>query len=286
MGFVDSLKKKMHDNEFMKSAEKRRKEGANMSKGIDLTGKKAVIFGVATDKSIAWNIAKTLNENGCRVALGYQERVKEYVEELAKELSDPLLFPCDMMDDDLIRFFFAKVKEEFGTFDYLIHSVAFAKKDFLQGKYYDVDRKGYNTAQQVSAFSLPALVKAGVDLMNKDGCVITMTYLGSVMAVKNYNLMGVCKAALESSVRYLAFDLGDRGIRVNAISAGPIATLAASGVAGFDEILSYAKGKAALGRNISTEDIGNMALFLCSGLSRNITGQTLYVDAGYSVNGL
>ncbi|MBR9699974.1 enoyl-ACP reductase [Candidatus Woesearchaeota archaeon] len=252
---------------------------------MDLKGKKAVIFGVATDKSIAWSIAKALNDNGCQVALGYQERVETYVKELAKELDNPILEKCDMMDDLLIERFFETIEKEFGKFDILVHSVAFAKRDFLQGKFYEVDRKGYNTAQEVSAFSLPMLVRAGQHLMNEGASVMAMTYLGSVMALQNYNVMGVCKAALESSMRYLAMDLGERGIRVNAISAGPIPTLAASGVGGFDKILDHAEKKSLLKRNISTSDVAHMALFLASPLSKNITGQVLYVDAGYSVNG-
>ncbi len=283
---VNSIKKWAHDKNFYSEAEKRRQEGANMNHGFDLSGKKAVVFGVATDKSIAWSIAKTLNDNGCRVALGYQDRVEQYVKELAKELKDPLLMQCDMMSDDLIAAFFKKVEEVFGSYDILVHAVAFAKKDFLQGKFYDIERKGYNTAQEVSAFSLAALVKASHHLMNKGSSVIAMTYLGSVMAVQNYNIMGVCKAALESSIRYLAMDLGEKGIRVNGISAGPISTLAASGISGFGDILDLAKEKALLKRNISQEDVANLALFLSSDLSKNITGQVIYVDAGYSVNGV
>src|SRR3989339_3636 len=262
-----------------------RKGGFSMKKALDLTGKKAVIFGVATDKSIAWSIAKTLNDNGAEIALGYQERVKQYVEELAKELHDPFLMECDMMDDFKIERFFEAIEEKFGTFDILVHAVAFAKKDFLQGRFYEVDRKGYNTAQEVSAFSLPNIVKASQKLMNDGASIFAMTYLGSVMAIRNYNVMGACKAALESSIRYLAMDLGERGIRVNGISAGPISTLAASGIAGFDSMLELAREKALLKRNISAEDVANLALFLASDLSKNITGQIVYVDAGYNVNG-
>ena len=257
-----------------------------MKRTLDLTGKKAVVFGVATDASIGWHIAKALNDNGCRIALGYQDRVEQFVLPLAKQLNKPVLAKCDMMDDFLIERFFETIEKEFGKFDILVHSVAFAKKDFLQGKFHDVDRKGFNTAMEVSAFSLPNLVKAGGRLMNENAGVISMTYLGSVMAVQNYNVMGVCKAALESATRYLAMDLGEKGIRVNAISAGPIKTLAASGIAGFDSILSHAEKKALLKRNIDADDVANLALFLASDLSRNITGQVIYVDAGYSVNGM
>jgi len=190
-----------------------------------------------------------------------------------------------MMDDFLIERFFEMIEEKWGNFDILVHSLAFAKRDFLQGKFFEVDRKGYSTAQEVSAFSLPNMVKACHHLLNKDGSVIAMTYLGSVKAIQNYNMMGVCKAALESAIRYLAMDLGDKGIRVNGISAGPIPTLAASAVGGFEKILDHAKGKALLKRNISAEDVGDLALFLAGPLSKNITGQIMYVDAGYSING-
>lgn len=257
-----------------------------MKHTLDLTGKKAVVFGVATDASIGWHIAKALNDNGCQVALGYQDRVEQYVLELAKHLKNPVLAKCDMMDDFLIERFFETIEKEFGTFDILVHSVAFAKKDFLQGKYYEVDRKGYNTAMEVSAFSLGNIVKACNRLLNPGASVMSMTYLGSVLAVQNYNVMGVCKAALESITRYLAMDLGEKGIRVNAISAGPIKTLAASGITGFDTILGHAEKKALLKRNIDADDVANLALFLASDLSKNITGQVLYVDAGYSANGL
>lgn len=283
---IKEIKKWAYDKKFYGEAEKRRGVGEKMKRSMDLSGKKAVVFGIASDKSIGWSIAKTLNDNGCKLAIGYQERAGDYVKELAKELDNPILEVCDMMDDDLIKKFFEKVEKEFGKYDILVHSVAFAKKQFLQGKFYEVDRKGYNTSQEVSAYSLAALIKASHHLLNDNASVIAMTYLGSVMAVENYNVMGVCKAALESSVRYLAFDLGDRGIRVNGISAGPISTLAASGISGFDEMLEHAEEKAALKRNISQEDVANLALFLCSDLAKNITGQIIYVDAGYSANGM
>ncbi|MDO8481202.1 MAG: enoyl-ACP reductase [Nanoarchaeota archaeon] len=282
MKFKQCVQKWMHDFAFRR----RLRRMGTMKQTLDLTGKKAVVFGVATDASIGWHIAKALNDNGCRVALGYQDRVESYVLELAKHLNNPVLAKCDMMDDFQIERFFETVEKEFGTFDILVHSVAFAKKDFLQGKYYEVDRKGYNTAMEVSAFSLGNIVKACHKLLNSGASVMCMTYLGSVMAVQNYNVMGVCKAALESVTRYLAMDLGEKGIRVNAMSAGPIKTLAASGIAGFDSILNEAPKKALLKRNIDADDVANLALFLASDLSKNITGQVIYVDAGYSVNGM
>lgn len=283
-----SLKKSLHDWSFYRAAKKRREAYHTMKKTLDLAGKKAVVFGVATDKSIGWSIAKALNDNGCRIALGYQERAEPYVKELAKELKDPFLAQCDMVADEFIENFFEKLDKGFGKVDFIIHSVAFAKKDFLQGKYFNIERRAYNTAQEVSAYSLPAVIKAAIkwNLLNDNGSILTLTYLGSEKAVQNYNVMGVCKAALESSVRYLALDLGEKGVRVNAISAGPIATMAASGITGFEGILKHAANKAPLKRNISAEDVANLALFLCSDLSKNITGQVVYVDAGYSVIGL
>ncbi|HLC96726.1 MAG TPA: enoyl-ACP reductase [Candidatus Nanoarchaeia archaeon] len=253
--------------------------------GINLEGKKAIVFGVANDQSIAWHIAKTLNDNGVRIALGYQERVEPLLKPLLPQLNNPLAIKCDVVDDNQITEFFGQVAKEFGKVDILVHSIAFAKKDHLEGKYYDVDRRGYQIAQEVSAYSLTELARRSTMLLREGGSIITMTYHGSTKVLPNYNMMGIAKAALEASVRYLANDFGPRGIRVNAISAGPIKTLAASGVAGFDKILDVMKEKAPLRRNIDADDVANLALFLSSDLSKNITGQVIYVDAGYSIMG-
>jgi len=201
-------------------------------------------------------------------------------------LNNPLALKCDVVDDVLLTEFFGKVEKEFGKVDFLVHSIAFAKKEHLQGKFYEVDRRGYQVAQEVSSFSLAELTRRAVPMMNENGSIITMTYYGSEKVTPNYNIMGVAKAALESSVRYLANDLGEKGIRVNAISAGPIKTLAASGIGDFDKMLEHAKQKAPLKRNINADDVANLALFLCSDMSRNITGQVIYVDAGYSIMGV
>jgi len=283
---IQKAQKWMHDKEFKKSAEERQSSGDKTVVNLDLTGKKAIIFGVATDKSIAWAIAKKLNDHGCRVALAYQDRVEEYVKELAKELNDPILAVCDVMDEDLLKSFHDKIKDEFGTFDYLVHSIAFAKKEFLEGKFYDVDRKGFNTAQNVSAFSLPLLAKTFSDIMNDNGSIMAMTYYGSVKVVPNYNVMGVCKASLEACIRYLAVDVGEKGIRVNGVSAGPIRTLAASGIAGFDKILDIVQAKSPLKRNVTTDEVANSALFLLSDMGSGITGHVLYVDSGYNIMGM
>ncbi len=257
-----------------------------MSVVIDLKGKKALVFGIANDKSIAWHIAKRLNDAGCRIAAGYQERVEPLFMPLMKELHNPVYAKCDVVDDALMDSFFRKVQEEFGEIDFLIHSIAFAKREHLQGKFMNVDRRGYQVAHEVSAYSLIELTRRAMPMLKKNGSIIAMTYLGSGKAVPGYNIMGVAKAALESCVRYLACDLGEQKIRVNAISAGPIATLAASGIANFPEMLLNYVAKAPLKRNITADEVADCALFLCSDLSKAITGQVIYVDAGYSVMGI
>jgi len=251
-----------------------------------LEGKKAIVFGIANDASIGWHIAKKLNDNGVRIALGYQERAEQLVKPLLKMLNNPLAEKCDVVDDVLLTEFFGKVEKEFGKVDFLIHSIAFAKKEHLQGKYYEVDRRGYQVAHEVSAYSLAELTRRSAPMMNDNGCIVTMSFDGSLKVYPNYNVMGVAKAALESSVRYIASDLGERGIRVNAISAGPIKTLASSGIADFDKMLGHAAQKAPLKRNINADVVANLALFLCSDMSKNITGQVIYVDAGYSIMGI
>ncbi len=257
-----------------------------MSITIDLKGKKAIVFGIANDKSIAWHIAKRLNDAGCRIAAAYQERVEQLFLPLMKELHNPIYAKCDVVDDALLDSFFKKVKDEFGEIDFLVHSIAFAKKEHLQGKYMNIDRRGFQVAHEVSAWSLAEFAKRAAPMMKDKGSIIAMTYLGGVRAVPGYNVMGVAKAALESSVRYLAYDLGEKQIRVNAISAGPIATLAASGIANFPEMLLNYVSKAPLRRNITADEVADCALFLCSDLSKAITGQVIYVDAGYSAMGI
>ncbi|MBU2562552.1 MAG: enoyl-ACP reductase [Nanoarchaeota archaeon] len=252
---------------------------------LGLKGKKAVVFGVADENSVAWHIVKALNEEEVRVAIAYQERAEDSVLALVSSLKNSIMVKCDVTDDSLLDNFFKKVKKEFGTIDFLIHSVAFAKKDFLKGKFFEVDRKGYKTSQEVSAYSLVEITRRAYPLLNKEGSIIAMTYMGSTRVFSNYNVMGVCKAALEASVRYLANDVGDKGIRVNAISFSPIRTRAASGISGFEEHLKEHKKIAPLKRNIHQEDVANLALFLCSDLSKNITGQTIFVDAGYGIMG-
>lgn len=257
-----------------------------MSVKIDLKGKKAIVFGIANDKSIAWHIAKRLNDAGCRIAAAYQERVEPFFMPLMKELNNPIYDKCDVVDDKLLDSFFKKVQDEFGEVDFLIHSIAFAKREHLQGRFMGVDRRGYQVAHEVSSYSLAELARRTVPMMKENGSIIAMTYMGSERVTPGYNIMGVAKAALESSVRYLSYDLGEQKIRVNAISAGPIVTLAASGIANFPEMLLNYASKAPLKRNITSDEVADCALFLCSDLSKAITGQVIHVDAGYSIMGI
>ena len=252
-----------------------------------LEGKKAVIFGIANHRSIAYGIAESLRERGCRVLLNYQnERMGQSLQKLAANLGDPWMAECDVTSDEAVAEFFEKVKAEVGSFDYLVHSVAFADRQYLQGDYMNTPWDAFATAQHVSAYSLVRLCRHAYPLMEgHDGAVLALTYLGSEKVVKNYNLMGVAKASLESSVRYLASDLGRHGIRVNAISAGPVRTLSASGIKDLGAMLDYVAERSPMHRNVSLEDIGNAASFLLSHEARGVTGQVLHVDNGFSIMG-
>ncbi len=252
-----------------------------------LEGKKALIFGVANERSIAWAIARALKNEGAECAFTYAtERLKERVENLAHSVGSDIVLPCDVTKDEEIETVFSTVKDRWQTFDVLIHSVAFAKKEELKGKLLDTSREGFQIAMDVSVYSLIALTKEAAPLMQQDGSIITLTYLGSQKVVPNYNVMGVAKAGLEATVRYLAEDMGPQGVRVNAISAGPVKTLAAMGISGFGEILKRVEEKAPLRRNITQEDVSGVALFLASPLSRGVTGEIIYVDSGYNIMGL
>lgn len=256
-----------------------------MSEGV-LAGKKGLIFGIANHRSIAWAIAQATAGAGAQLALAYQgDRVERYVRELVPQLPAPapLILPCDLTDDAQIDRLFSEVASSFGTLDFLVHSVAFAQKEDLEGRYVDTSRKGFSLALEISVYSLTAAVRAAIPLMPDGGSVITMTYLGAERAVANYNVMGVAKAALESSVRYLAADLGPQHIRVNAISAGPIQTLSARGISGFSGMLGYVRDKTPLRRNTEPDEVGDTAVFLSSSLSRGITGETIYVDGGFNI---
>lgn len=252
-----------------------------------IQGKKALIFGVANDRSIAYAIARELKNNGASIALSYAgEALRKRVEPIYQELGGDFLFQCDVTDDEAITRSAELVAEKWGCFDILVHSVAFANRDDLMGRYVDTSRQGFHLALDISAYSLVALCQAYEKLLNDNGSVMAMTYYGAQKVVSNYNVMGVAKAALEASVRYLAMDLGERGIRVNAISAGPLKTLAASGISGFRSILSTIEKRAPLRRNITQEDVGKTGLFLASDFSRSITGEVFFVDAGYNIMGI
>ncbi|MBL8723534.1 MAG: enoyl-ACP reductase [Planctomycetes bacterium] len=254
-----------------------------------MTGKNVVIFGIANKRSIAWGIAQALHREGARLALNYQnERMEEPVRKLAAELpGNTFLAPCDVTVPGDIDRFFDRLGKEFGPLDGLVHSIAFAKREELGGNFVDTSWDGYALAQQVSAWSLIALCKGAAPLMaGRDASVVCLSYYGAEKVVTNYNVMGVAKAALEANTRYLANDLGPKGVRVNAISAGPIKTVSAMGVADFGSLLDTMAQKSPLRRNVDQADVGNAALFLLSGLAHGVTGQTLYVDAGYSIMGV
>lgn len=249
-----------------------------------LKGTTGIVFGVAHKSSIAWGIAQALNDAGMRLAFTYQgERLEKNVRQLAEPLEGSLILPCDVTDDAQIDAVFKQVEAEFGRLDTLVHSVAFAQREDLEGDFVDTSRDGFLLAHNISAYSLTAVTRRAVPLFEKagGGSVITMSYLGGERVVQNYNVMGVAKSALEMSVRYLAADLGEKNIRVNAISAGPIKTLAARGISGFTNILDAMKDKTPMRRNVTQEEVGNTGLFLASPLSSGITGEVIHVDAGF-----
>ena len=258
------------------------------TKGI-LSGKNALIFGVANKRSIAWAIAQAWAEAGARLGFTYQgERLKDNVEELAGTFGpETPMYPCDVTRDaDITRTFDQAAKDFGGKIDILLHSVAFAPKDALEGRFVNTNRDAFKLALDVSAYSLVALARAAAPLMTEGGSIIAMSYYGSVKVVPHYNLMGVAKAALESSVRYLAYDLGPQKIRVNAISAGPVNTLAARGISGFSQMLKHYEEHAPLKRNLEPKELGSAGLYLASDMSTAMTGQIMYVDCGYEIMGM
>ena len=258
-----------------------------------LAGKTGLIFGVAHKTSIAWAIAQALSKAGMKLAFTYQgDRLEKNVRELVDTLPEEqraaaLILPCDVSNDDEIDAVYASVAREYGQLDTLVHCVAFAQKEDLAGSFVDTSRNGYQIAQDISSYSLTALTRGAVPLMEKNGggSVITLTYLGGERVVQNYNVMGVAKAALEMSVRYLAADLGSKNIRVNAISAGPIKTLAARGISGFSSILDKMEELTPMRRNVDAAEVGDTALYLASQLSRGVTGEVIHVDAGFHIMG-
>lgn len=253
-----------------------------------LAGQTGIIFGVAHKSSIAWAIAQALSNAGMKLAFTYQgERLEKNVRELAETLEGSLILPCDVTVDSELDAVFEQVGDAYGKLNTMIHSVAFAPKDDLQGEYINTSRDGYLLSQNISSYSLTAMAKRARPLMQKagGGSITTLTYLGGERVVENYNVMGVAKAALEMSVRYLAKDLGPDNIRINAISAGPIKTLAARGISGFGSILDEMEKRTPLQRNVDASEVGDTALYLASHLSRGVTGEVIHVDAGFHVIG-
>jgi enoyl-[acyl-carrier protein] reductase I len=251
-----------------------------------LDGKRAVIFGVANDRSIAWGIAKQLKEQGASIALSYvNDAIKKRVEPLAKELGAEFIFEMDVTQDEHYTNLEGEIKKHWDSIDILVHSVAFADRADLKGSFVDTSRKGFQLACDVSAFSLVGLSNSLLGMMNPGSSIMAMSYYGSQKVIKNYNVMGVAKAALEASTRYLANDLGEKDIRVNCISAGPIKTLAASGISGFRELLTRVEEIAPMRKNITPDDVGGTAVYLASSLSTGVTGQVIYVDSGLSIIG-
>ncbi len=253
-----------------------------------LQGKKGLIVGVANKRSIAWAIAQAAHREGAGLAFTYQgERLKTSVEELAHSLGgDSPLFDCDVTNDAQIDAAFQGVKESFGTLDFLVHAVAFAKREELEGEFLITSRDGFKLALDVSSYSLTALAQRAVPLMTNGGSIVAMTYYGAEKVIPRYNVMGVAKAALEASIRYLAFDLGPKKVRVNGLSSGPVQTLAARGISGFTDMMKIVESKAPLRRNVDIAEVANAAVFLLSPYSSGVTGEILHVDCGYHILGM
>ncbi len=252
-----------------------------------LAGKRGIVFGVANNKSIAWACAQICAEQGAQLAFNFLGDAQEKrVRELVKELPESIVLPCDVSKDEQIESFYSNIQKQWDSIDFIIHSVAFTEKENLKEKFMVVTRESFASTLDISAYSLVAVTRAALPLMKKGGSVITMSYYGAEKVVPRYNVMGVAKAALESCAKYLAYDLGDVGIRVNAISAGPIRTLSSSAIPGIKEMLDNAHKHAPLKRNVTTDDVARSALYLLSDLSSGVTGEVLHVDCGYNTLGM
>ena len=254
-----------------------------------LTGKRALIVGLASNRSIAWGIAKAMHREGAELAFTYQnDKLRDRVVKMATECNSEIITPCDVGSDEQIDNVFTELQKTWDGLDIIIHSVAFAPKEELNGAYLEnSSREGFRTAHEISSYSFSALAKAGRSMMQgRNGALLTLSYLGAVRAIPNYNVMGLAKASLEANVRYLAHGLGPEGTRVNAISAGPIRTLAASGIADFRNMLDYFEKNSPLRRNVTIDEVGNTAAFLCSDLASAITGEITYVDCGFNILGM
>jgi enoyl-[acyl-carrier protein] reductase I len=254
-----------------------------------LTGKNALIVGLASTRSIAWGIAQAMQREGAQLAFTYQnDKLRDRVEKMASECGSEITLPCDVSSDEQIDQVFEHLDDYWDHLDIIVHSVAYAPREELEGDYLDcVTRDGFRQAHEISSYSFAGLAKAGRNMMQgRNACLLTLSYLGAIRAVPHYNVMGLAKASLEANVRYMANNLGPEGIRVNAISAGPIKTLAASGINDFRKLLDYAEKNSPLRRNVTIEEVGNVAAFLCSDLASGITGEITYVDCGFSVTAM
>ncbi|MGC9525931.1 MAG: enoyl-ACP reductase FabI [Limnospira sp.] len=257
---------------------------------LDLNGKNALVTGIANDRSIAWGIAQQLHQAGAKLGITYlpdeKGRFEKKVRTLVEPLNPDLILPCNVQDDGLVESLFGAVREKWGQLDILIHCLAFAGKEELSGDFSSVSREGFTRALDISSYSLVQLSAAAKPLMSAGGSIVTLTYLGGVRVVPNYNVMGIAKAALEMNVRYLAAEMGSQGVRVNGISSGPIRTLASSAVGGILDMIHHVEEVAPLRRTVTQTEVGNTAAFLCSDLSSGITGQIIYVDSGYCIMGM
>lgn len=257
---------------------------------LDLTGKKALITGIANNRSIAWGIAQQLHAAGAELGITYlpdeKGKMEKKVGELVQPLAPSLFLPCNVQDEAQIEATFAAIADAWGKLDILIHCLAFANKEDLSGDFSAVERQNFSLALEISTYSLTRLARGAKSLMSDGGSIVTLTYLGAEKVVPNYNVMGVAKSALEASVRYLAAEMGSHQIRVNAISAGPIRTLASSAIGGILDAIRHVEASAPLKRSVTQQEVGNTAAFLCSDLASGITGQTIYVDAGYQIMGM
>lgn len=252
-----------------------------------MTGKRGLIMGLANDKSIAWGIAKACADAGAELAFSYQgDALKKRVGPLAEQLGSDIVLPCDVSDEASMDALFASLEEQWGKLDFVVHAIGFSDKNELRGRYVDTSRDNFQMTMDISVYSFTAIAKRAEKMMSEGGSMLTLTYYGAEQVMPHYNVMGVAKAALEASVKYLAEDLGKDGIRVNAISAGPIKTLAASGIGDFRYIMKWNEYNSPLRRNVTTDDVGKSALYLLSDLSSGVTGENLHVDAGYHVVGM
>ncbi|UAB90297.1 enoyl-ACP reductase FabI [Ruegeria sp. SCSIO 43209] len=252
-----------------------------------MAGKRGLIMGLANDKSIAWGIARALSDAGAELAFSYQgDALKKRVDPLAAQLGSEIVLPCDVSDEESINELFSALEKKWGKLDFVVHAIGFSDKNELRGRYVDTSRANFNLTMDVSVYSFTAVMQRAEKMMNEGGSAITLTYYGAEQVMPHYNVMGVAKAALEASVKYLAEDLGKDGIRVNSISAGPIKTLAASGIGDFRYIMKWNEYNSPLRRNVTIDDVGKSALYLLSDLSSGVTGENLHVDSGYHIVGM